>query len=52
MSKAPNILLITTDQQRFDTAGEAAPSSCWVMSSCKRRSRIRGPRYSITKIPP
>ncbi len=26
MVKAPNILLITTDQQRFDTAGTAAPS--------------------------
>lgn len=26
MSRAPNILLITTDQQRFDAAGEAAPS--------------------------
>lgn len=26
MSTAPNILLITTDQQRFDTAGDRAPS--------------------------
>lgn len=26
MTKQPNILLITTDQQRFDTTGDAAPS--------------------------
>jgi len=26
VTEKPNILLITTDQQRFDTAGDTAPS--------------------------